>query len=133
MRWGGGDLLGFADFDDFAMAHDGDAGGEVAHDGHGVGDEQVGQAELFLQTLEQVYDLGGDADVEGADGLVGDDEAGTQGEGAGDADALALAAAELVGIAAQGADVEADGAPSARRRAGGGWACRGLRGWPAAR
>ena len=72
-------------------------------------DEQVGQAEIFLQLFEQVYDLRGYAYVESADGLVGDDEAGTQGKGAGDSDALALASAELVRVAAQDADFESDG------------------------
>ncbi|MEO8727242.1 MAG: hypothetical protein ABI383_14100 [Acidobacteriaceae bacterium] len=34
---GGGDLFGVSEFDDLALALDGDADGEVAHDGHGVG------------------------------------------------------------------------------------------------
>ena len=68
-------------------------------DGEVVGDEEVGEAEAILQVGEEVDDLGLDGDVEGADGLVADDEVGFDGEGAGDADALALAAAELVRVA----------------------------------
>jgi hypothetical protein len=68
----------------------------VADDAEVVADEEVGEAELGLQVLEQVDDLRLDRDVEGRDGLVADDELGPQGQGPGDADALALAAGELV-------------------------------------
>ena len=64
-----------------------------------MGDEQVGQAELLLQVFEQVDDLGLDRDVERRDRLVGDDEIGVGRERAGDADALPLAAGELVRVA----------------------------------
>lgn len=50
-----------------------------------------------------------DGDVEGGDGFVGEDEFGLRGEGAGDGDALALAAGELVGVFFHAAGVEADG------------------------
>ena len=63
-----------------------------------------------MQLLEQIDDLSADADVEGGDGFVGDDELGTQGEGTGDADALALSAGELVGVALAGGLVQAYGA-----------------------
>ena len=66
-----------------------------------MGDEEVGQAELPLEIFEEVDDLGLDRDVERGDGLVGDDQFGRDGEGPGDPDALALAAGELVGVAAQ--------------------------------
>ena len=65
-----------------------------------VADEEIGQAELGAQVHQQVDDLGLDRDVEGRDRLVADHEVGLQGQGAGDADALALAAAHLVRIAA---------------------------------
>ena len=64
-----------------------------------VRDEHVGQAELVLQVLQQVDDLGLDRHVQRGDRLVGDDQLGPQGERAGDADALALAAGELVRVA----------------------------------
>ncbi len=50
-------------------------------------------------SCEQVDHLGLDGEVEGGDRFVGYDEAGPHRQGAGDADALALAAGELVGIA----------------------------------
>jgi len=59
---------------------------------------------------KQVDDLRTDADIEGGDWLIGDDEFGAEGEGAGDTDALALASAEFVGEARQDGFVEADGA-----------------------
>ena len=68
-----------------------------------------GEAQLVLQVAHEVDDLRLDGDVEGGDGFVADDEVGAGGEGAGDADALALAAAELVGEAAHGVAREADG------------------------
>jgi hypothetical protein len=54
----------------------------------------------LLQVLQQVDDLRLDRDVERRDRLVADDELGLDGERAGDADALALAAGELVRAAA---------------------------------
>ena len=81
------------------------------HDREVVGDEEVGQPlSSLLQVLQQVDDLGLDGDVEGRDGLVADDERGVAGQGAGDADALALAAGELVGEAVGHRGVEADDA-----------------------
>ena len=53
------------------------------------------------RSCEQVDDLRLDRDVERRDGLVGDDQLRVQGERAGDADPLALAAGELVRVAVQ--------------------------------
>jgi hypothetical protein len=72
----------------------------MAHHGEVVGDEQIGQPQALAQRLEQVDDLRLDRDVERRDRLVADDEVGLDRERAGDADALALAAAELVRVAA---------------------------------
>ncbi len=80
---------------------------EVAHHRHGVRDEQVGQAEVALQLRQQVDDLRAYADVERGDRFVADNELGTQREGAGDSDALALSAGELVRVAVAGGFVEA--------------------------
>ena len=71
----------------------------MADDFEVVGDEEVGEAEVGLEVGEEVEDLGLDGDVEGGDGFVADDELGAQGQGAGDADALALAAGEFGGEA----------------------------------
>jgi hypothetical protein len=80
----------------------------VPHDGQVVRDEEVGQRELVLQFVEQVDDLGLDRDVEGRYRLVRDDEVRVEREDARDADALPLAARELVRIAADRLRGEAD-------------------------
>ena len=69
---------------------------DVLDDAEIVRDEEVGQAELALQVAEQVEDLRLHRDVERRDRLVADDDLGLERERAGDADALALAAGELV-------------------------------------
>ena len=53
----------------------------------------------LLQVLHQVEDLGLDGHVEGRHRLVGHDQLGLEGQGPGQADPLALAAGELVGVA----------------------------------
>ena len=70
----------------------GDPVGDVLDDREVVRDEQVREVELALQVFEQVEHLGADRDVEGAHGLVKDDELGIERERTGDADALALPA-----------------------------------------
>ena len=76
-------------------------------DGEVVGDEQVRRAELLLKVGEKVEDLCLNRDIEGGDGLVADDQLRAQGEGAGDADTLALTAGELVRVAVDVLGVEA--------------------------
>ena len=93
----------------------------MPHDAEVVGDEQVGQAELVLQVVEQVDDLRLDRDVERRDRLVGDDELRVQRERAGDADALALAARELVRVAVAVLRREADELEQLRTRAASIW------------
>ena len=70
-----------------------------------------------LQVLEQVDDLRLDRDVERGDRLVADDELRLDRKRARDADALALAAGELVRIAPRVAGAQADEARGARRPA----------------
>ena len=67
-------LLGVGDLDQLADVHHRDAVADVLDDAQVVGDEQVGQAELVLQVLEQVEDLRLDRDVERRDRLVADDQ-----------------------------------------------------------
>ena len=93
---------------DLAEVHHGDAVGDVLDDREVVGDEQVGQSELILQVLEQVDDLGLNRHVQRRDRLVRDDEVWVGGQRAGDADALPLAAGELVRIAVGEVGVETD-------------------------
>ena len=70
--------------------------------------KMIVRPELALELCEQVDDLRLDRDVERRDGLVGDDELGLQRDGARDADALALAAGELVREAVVVLGVEPD-------------------------
>ena len=95
-------------FYDAAALHDRDSVAEVTDERHGVGDEEAGEAVAGLEVAEEVDDLRADGDVEGADRFVEDEEFGAEGEGAGNVDALALAAGELVRVAAEGGGVEAD-------------------------
>ena len=102
------DLVGVGQLDHLAEVHDGDAVGDMAHDQQIVGDEQIGQAEFFLQLGEHVDDLRLDRHVQRGDRLVADDEVRVDRERAGDADALALAAGKFVGVAGGMLGVEAD-------------------------
>ena len=61
MNWVAGDQVRIADFYDFPPIHDGDSGREIAHHGHGMRDEEIGEAEVALQLCEQVDDLCSDA------------------------------------------------------------------------
>ena len=81
-----------------------------------VRDEQVGEAELLLQVLEQVDHLRLDRHVERRHRLVADDQLRLDRERARDADALALAAGELVRIAAHVIGLQADGLQQLRPR-----------------
>ena len=103
----GVDLVAVGQLHDLAQVHDRHTVADVLDDPQVVRDEEVGQAELLLQVLQQVDDLRLDRDVERGHRLVGDDEARLHRQGARDADPLALAAAELVRVAVV-----------ARRRAG---------------
>ena len=92
-------LVGVAELDDLAHVHHRDPRGEDLHDAEVVADEQAGEALLALELLEQVEHLGLHRDVERRGRLVGHEQVGLEGEGAGDADALALTTGELVGVA----------------------------------
>ena len=96
-------------FDDAAEIHDHHAVADVAHDREVVADEEQGEREVAAQLHEEVEDLGLDRDVECRDALVADQEVGLDGERAGDADALALTAGELVREAVGHAGLEAHG------------------------
>jgi hypothetical protein len=93
---------------DAAEIHDEHAVTDVAHCGQVVGDEEIGQLEFALQSRQQIKDLRLDRHIERADRLVGDDEFRVERQRAGDADALPLAAAELMGIAVTSLARQAD-------------------------
>ena len=102
------DGLGRSHLDDPAAIHHRDARADVPHQPQVVGDEQVGQREARLQVDEQVDDLRLDRHVERRHRLVGDDQRRVERERAGQADALPLAAAELVRVAPPQLGIEAD-------------------------
>src|SRR5438445_4169400 len=83
--------------DDLSEVHHGHPLGDVVDHREVVRDEQVREAELALEVLQQVQDLGLDGDVEGARRFVEDHELRVQREGPSDPDSLALPAAELMG------------------------------------
>ncbi len=72
---------------------------DVAHHAEVVRDEEIGQAELGLQVVQQVQHLGLDRHVERRHRLVGHQQARVEHQGPRDRDALALAAGEHVRIA----------------------------------
>jgi hypothetical protein len=92
----GVELVRGRQLDDLAEVHDRDAVAHVPHDGEVVRDEDDGQAEVALELAQEVQDLRLDRHVERGDRLVGHDELRLQRDRAGHADALALAAGELV-------------------------------------
>jgi hypothetical protein len=80
----------------------------VTHDREVVGDDQVGQPQALLELAEQVEHLRLDRHVERGHRLVRDHQRRLEGDCACDTDALALAAGELVGVAAGGVARQAD-------------------------
>ena len=93
------DGIGRPDFDDAAEIHDRDAVCDPLHHAEIMRDEEVAEAEALLQIQDQAQDLRPDGDIERRHRLIEDDGGRPQNERAGDGDALALAARELVRIA----------------------------------
>ena len=93
----GKELLLLRIFHHFAQVHDRHMGGDVLYHTQIMGDEDQRDAQLLLQVHEQVDDLGLDGYVQRGNGFIGHDELRMDGQGAGDADALTLPAAEFVG------------------------------------
>ena len=106
---------------DDAVADVDDAMGELGDVGF-VGDDDDGVAAM-VELVEERHDLVAGLGVEVAGGLVGEDDRGAIDERAGDGDALALSAGELVGLVAHAA-VEVDGV----QRGGGAFDAFGGRG-----
>ena len=102
-------LVGVRDLDDLAEVHDGDALGNVPHDKKVMRDEQIRNAELFLQLLKHVDDLRLNGNVQRGHGLVADDELGVHGESSGNADSLALTAGKLMCVARGVLGIESHG------------------------
>src|SRR5487761_463492 len=95
VAWRPVEVRGVRRLHDLAEIHDADPIADMLDHRQVVGDEDVGEAELRLEVLEEVDDLGLHGDVEGRDRLVADHQAGAQGERTGDADPLTLASREL--------------------------------------
>jgi hypothetical protein len=94
------ELVVGGDLDELTEVHHADTIGDVAHNGEVVADEEVRKVEVALQLAEEIEDLALDGDVEGANGLVKDNEFGVDSERARNGDALSLTAAQLVRVAA---------------------------------
>jgi hypothetical protein len=93
------DRVGAAPLYDLAEVHHSHPVAQVLHDVQVVGDEQRREAVPRPQVHEQVEHLRLHRLVERRHGLVGDQQARADDEGAGEIDALALAARQLVGVA----------------------------------
>lgn len=81
-----------------AAVHDDDVLGALGGQPQVVGDEEHRGAQLAHEGLEVVEDAPLDGDVQGAGGLVGDEQVGAGGQSDGDEGALTHAAGELVGV-----------------------------------
>ena len=92
------DALRGRQLDDAPAVHHRDALADLAHQPQVVRDEEVREAQPLLQIEQQIHDLRLHRDVERRDRLVADDERRLERERAREADALPLAAAELVRI-----------------------------------
>src|SRR5258706_2384125 len=103
-----GELRGGAGFDHAAQVHDDHAVRYVANHPEVVAYEQVRELQLLAQANEEVQHLRLDRHIECGDGLVAHEEARAHGESAGDADAAALTARELVRKAAHERRIHAD-------------------------
>ena len=104
----GGDEFRGAFFDEFTVFENRDLIADVFNDCEVVGNEEVGEVKFFLEVHQKVDDLGLDRNIEGTDRFVADDKLRFDGEGAGNADALALTSAKFVGESAGVGRVEAD-------------------------
>ncbi len=96
------DLVGGCELHDPAEIHDGHTVREVVHQVQVVGNEQERKPHLGAKVVEQVDDLCLHRDIKRRDRFVSHDEGGVAGERPRDADALALAAGEFMGVAAEG-------------------------------
>ncbi len=97
MNWVAVQLAAFRQFHDLAQVHHCHPVADVFHHGQVMGNKQVGEPQFLLQFFQQVDHLGLDGHVQRGNRFVTDDKLRLHGQGPGNADTLALAAAELVG------------------------------------
>ena len=94
----------------FSGCEEDDALGEVEGLVEVVGDEEDGLGDAVQEVAKHGLHLGAGDGVEGAEGLVHEEDGGVGGEGASEADALALASGELMGEAmGEAGGIESDG------------------------
>ena len=93
------ELVGGRDFHDLAQIHHQYPVGDVLDHRQVVGDEQKREPQLALQIFQQIENLRLHRHVERRHRLVADQQTGIHGQGPGDADALPLAAGELMRVA----------------------------------
>ena len=96
-----------ADFEQLAAEQHAYAIRDRPYHGKVVGNEQHGKVVLGAQALEQLQDAGLHRDVQSGQDFVAQQEAGVAGQGAGNRDALPLAARELVRVALGVARIQA--------------------------
>ena len=93
------DVLEPPGLDDFAQIHHGDRVSDVLHDAEVVRDEEIGEALFAAELAEQIEQLGLHGHIERGDGARHRSAVSAPAPGRGDADALPLAARELMGVA----------------------------------
>src|ERR1035437_8432270 len=108
MAWGGIDLLASSLLHHPAQIQHHYPVADLTHYRQVMADEKHAHTLNFLHSNQEVDDLGPDGDVQGRHRLVADHQGRVQDHGAGDADALVLAAGELVRIAVDQGRVELD-------------------------
>jgi len=95
-----GDVVGSALLDDRTFVHDEKAVADVVSQADVVGDENNGHGELFFELHQVIQDIGANACVNHAGGLVGDEHLGPQNENAREEHALHLPSRKFEGILA---------------------------------
>ena len=88
--------LGLVFFNDDAVVQNGDAVTEVADDIQIMRNKEAGEIEIAAQALKEIQDLRLNAQIQGRDRLVRDQELRARDEGAADGRTLALAAGKVL-------------------------------------
>ena len=84
---------------DLSQVHHRHTIADMAHHAQVVGDEDISQAQFFLQVFQQVDHLGLNGDIQRGNRLITNDQIRVQGQRARQPDALPLPAGKLVWIA----------------------------------
>ena len=95
--WIGKHVFAFAFFNDFAVFQHHHAVGNSADHGEVVADDNEGEAVFFLQAAEQFKDLLLPLDIKRAGWFIQYEDFWADNDGAGDGEALALAAGDACG------------------------------------